>query len=146
MFVASMLALFCTIILIRLGNSRHGLTPVFPRLTVAENIKCQVFATYGLSVWGQPPFQRVPFHIYFLISHKEWSSRHGTSFSRSPLITATIVSRHTAFVCGGNPCSEGLLSRYVQFLVSASNLQAGAHGILDPPCATKLRSWMGYQG
>ena len=23
---------------------------------------------------------------------------------------------------------------------------AGAHGILDPPCATKLRSWMGYQG
>ena len=49
-------------------------------------------------------------------------------------------------VCGGNPCSEGLLSWYVQFLVSAPNLQAGAHGILDPPCATKLRSWMGYQG
>ena len=23
---------------------------------------------------------------------------------------------------------------------------AGAHGILDLPCATKLRSWMGYQG
>ena len=31
-------------------------------------------------------------------------------------------------------------------LVSVPNLQAGAHGILDPPCATKLRSWMGYQG
>jgi hypothetical protein len=48
-------------------------------------------------------------------------------------------------VCGGNPCSEGL-SSHVQFLVSVPNLQAGAHGILDPPCATKLRSWMGYQG
>ena len=48
-------------------------------------------------------------------------------------------------VGGGNPCSEGLLS-HVQFLVSVPNLQAGAHGILDPPCATKLRSWMGYQG
>ena len=46
---------------------------------------------------------------------------------------------------GGNPCSEGL-SSHVQFLVSVPNLQAGAHGILDPPCATKLRSWMGYQG
>ena len=54
-------------------------------------------------------------------------------------------------VCGGNPCSEGLSSHvqflwHVQFLVSVPNLQAGAHGILDPPCATKLRSWMGYQG
>ena len=48
-------------------------------------------------------------------------------------------------VCGGNPCSEGLWS-HVQFLVTVPNLQAGAHGILDPPCATKLRSWMGYQG
>ena len=48
-------------------------------------------------------------------------------------------------VCVGNPCSEGLLS-HVQFLVTVPNLQAGAHGILDPPCATKLRSWMGYQG
>ena len=71
----------------------------------------------------------------------------GTVFSRSPLLQATddIFSRHTAFVCGGNPCSEGLLS-HVQFLVTVPNLQAGAHGILDPPCATKLRSWMGYQG
>ena len=71
----------------------------------------------------------------------------GTVFSRSPLLKATddIFSRHTAFVCGGNPCSEGLLS-HVQFLVTVPNLQAGAHGILDPPCATKLRSWMGYQG
>ena len=48
-------------------------------------------------------------------------------------------------VGGGNPCSEGL-SSHVQFLVTVPNLQAGAHGILDPPCATKLRSWMGYQG
>ena len=74
----------------------------------------------------------------------------GTVFSRSQLLKATgdIFWRHTAFVCGGNPCSEGLLS-HVQFLVtvpSVPNLQAGAHGILDPPCATKLRSWMGYQG
>ena len=71
----------------------------------------------------------------------------GTVLSRSPLLKATdyIFSRHTAFVCGGNPCSEGLLS-HVQFLVTVPNLQAGAHGILDPPCATKLRSWMGYQG
>ena len=71
----------------------------------------------------------------------------GTVSSRSPLLKATddIFSRHTAFVCGGNPCSEGLLS-HVQFLVTVPNLQAGAHGILDPPCATKLRSWMGYQG
>ena len=71
----------------------------------------------------------------------------GTVFSRSQLLKATgdIFSRHTAFVCGGNPCSEGL-SSHVQFLVTVPNLQAGAHGILDPPCATKLRSWMGYQG
>ena len=48
-------------------------------------------------------------------------------------------------VCGDNPCSEGLLS-HVQCLVTVPNLQAGAHGILDPPCATKLRSWIGYQG
>ena len=63
----------------------------------------------------------------------------GTVFSRSQLLKATgdIFSRHTAFVCGGNPCSEGLLS-HVQFLVTVPNLQAGAHGILDPPCATKL--------
>ena len=56
----------------------------------------------------------------------------GPVFSRSPLPKATddIFSRHTAFVCGGNPCSEGLLS-HVQFLVSVPNLQAGAHGILD---------------
>ena len=32
------------------------------------------------------------------------------------------------------------------FSNSSHLLQAGAHGILDPPCATKLRSWMGYQG
>ena len=61
------------------------------------------------------------------------------------IYTVYFFSRHTAFVCGGNPCSEGL-SSHVQFLVSFPNLQAGAHGILDPPCATKLRSWMGYQG
>ena len=49
-----------------------------------------------------------------------------TSFSRSPLLKATdaMFSRHTAFVCGGNPCSEGLLS-HVKFLVSVPNLQAG---------------------
>ena len=71
----------------------------------------------------------------------------GPVFPRSTLLKTTDFefSRHTAFVCGGNPCSEGLLS-HVQFLVTVPNLQAGAHGILDPPCATKLRSWMGYQG
>ena len=50
----------------------------------------------------------------------------GSVFSKSPLLKATddIFLRHTAFVCGGNPCSEGLLS-HVQFLVSVPNLQAG---------------------
>ena len=51
----------------------------------------------------------------------------GPVFSRSPLLKATddIFSRHTAFVCGGNPCSEGLLS-HVQFLVSVPNLRQGS--------------------
>ena len=50
----------------------------------------------------------------------------GPVFSRSPLLKATdaMFWRHTAFVCGGNPCSEGL-SSHVQFLVSVPNLQAG---------------------
>ena len=50
----------------------------------------------------------------------------GPVFSRSPLLKATdaMFWRHTAFVCGGNPCSEGL-SSHVQFFVSVPNLQAG---------------------
>ena len=50
----------------------------------------------------------------------------GTVFSKSQLLKATdaMLWRHTAFVCGGNPCSEGL-SSHVQFLVSVPNLQAG---------------------
>ena len=52
----------------------------------------------------------------------------GTVFSRSPLLKATeaIFSRHTAFVCGGNPCSEGLLS-HVQFLVTAPTFYKQGH-------------------
>ena len=48
-------------------------------------------------------------------------------------------------MCGGNPCSEGLLS-HVQFLVTVPNLQAGAHGILDPPCANEATVLDGISG
>ena len=57
-----------------------------------------------------------------------------------------VFFRHRAFVCGGNPCSEGFSFHFMFTLDFNSHFQAGAHGILDPPCATKLRSWMGYQG
>ena len=56
-----------------------------------------------------------------------WRSRE-QFFSRSQLLKATeaIFSRHTAFVCGGNPCSEGLLS-HVQFLVTAPTFYKQGH-------------------
>ena len=52
----------------------------------------------------------------------------GPVFSRSPLLKATddMFWRHTAFVCGGNPCSEGF-SSHVQFLVTAPTFYKQGH-------------------
>ena len=57
----------------------------------------------------------------------------GTVFSRSPLLKTTddIFSRHTAFVCGGNPCSEGLWS-HVQFLIFSYSSQFTSRGTRHP--------------
>ena len=126
--------------------SKYCCCPFRPDIFMdAHFCHCIFVTTFLASMWAH-------FCNAFLIRFSDF--RHGiilkfagTVFSRSPLLKATdtMFWRHTAFVCGGNPCSEGL-SSHVQFLVTVPNLQAGAHGILDPPCATKLRSWMGYQG
>ena len=144
----------------------------FPRITVAESNGCYVFATYGLCVWGQPLFRRAFLSGSILVSVSnflhlfnfrfsfQFPSRGGvrgtnfsknTSFSRSPLLKATIYFCDIRPLCvGATPVPKGFyhMSNFITcpILVSVPNLQAGAHGILDPPCATKLRSWMGYQG
>ena len=89
------------------------------KYTYAESNGWYIFATYGLCVW-KPLF-------------------------RNAFLIRLLDFRHGIILEFAGPVFSRFLS-HVQFLVSVPNLQAGAHGILDPPCATKLRSWMGYQG
>ena len=61
----------------------------------------------------------VQFSFQFPISQQGWGSRD-QFFKKHQFFKITVAEsnniflRHTAFVCGGNPCSEGLLS-HVQF-------------------------------
>ena len=44
--------------------------------------------------------------------------------------------RHTAFVCGGNPCSEGLSLHLMSNFSFNSHFQAGARNVCSSPGAT----------
>ena len=63
-------------------------------------------------------------------------------FPWSPLLKATddMFSQHTAFVCDGNRCSEGL-SSHVQFSVSVPTLQAGPVKVSLSACTCVSFFW-----